>query len=64
MLGTALDGRGVQRFESSLARRLLPVSVARAYAPSAQPGPGARGQTAAFRALNTFHLFFVPPWRL
>ena len=50
MLGTALDGRGVQRFESSLARRLLPVSAARAYAPSAQSGPGARpgGYAARF----------------
>jgi hypothetical protein len=52
------------RFEASLARRLLPLSAARAHAPSAPSGPGARGQTAAFRALNTFHLFFVPPWRL
>jgi hypothetical protein len=35
-----------RRFESSFARRLLPLSAARAYAPNAPSGPSAGGQAA------------------
>jgi hypothetical protein len=42
-----------RRFESSLARRLLPLGIARACAPNTQSRPGARAARRARRAYQT-----------